>query len=344
MKTQLFGITQKNEEAHLYTLTAGNSEIVMTDYGAALVAWRFKGTDVILGYGDLKEYENRDGSFGAAVGRCANRIAGARFTLGGVEYDLDRNNGENTLHGGFDLYCKKLWKAEAGGNENSVRFTLFSPDGDQHFPGNLTLSITFTLTEDDELILDYEGTCDQDTVLNPTNHGYFNLSGHDTGNIEDHLLWLACETYTPTRPDAVPDGRIVPVKGTPFDFTEPHTIGERLHDDDEQLKIGNGYDHNLCIDHDRHPFKKVAEVRSPETGITLDVFTDLPGLQFYTANGVSENVPGKEGAVYGPQCGFCLETQYYPNAINEEAFVSPTLKAGDTFRSRTIYQLRQDRV
>ena len=340
MKTQIFGTTKNNEEVRLYTLTAGNSEAVMTDYGAALVAWRFKCTDVVLGYDDLAEYENRGGSFGATVGRCANRIAGAKFTIGGEEYNLYKNDGENTRHSGPPQYNKRLWKAEAGADGNSVTFTLFSPDGDQNFPGNLTLSVTYTLTDEDELILDYTGTCDKDTVLNPTNHSYFNLSGHNAGSIGDHSLRIGCETFTPARSDAIPDGRILPVKGTPFDFTEFRTIGERINDDDEQLKIGKGYDHNFCIDLKPHPVRKAAEARSPVTGISLEVFTDLPGLQFYSGNGIAENVPGKDGAVYGPRYGFCLETQFYPNAVNEEAFASPVLKAGDTFRSRTVYRLR----
>ena len=339
MKKQYFGTTKNNEEAHLYTLTAGSSEAVLTDYGAALVSWKFHGTDVVLGYDRLSDYETQGGSFGATVGRCANRIAGARFTLGGTEYILDKNNCENTLHSGLSRYANRVWKADAGENNNAVTFTLFSPDGDQHMPGNLTLSVTYTLTEDARLILDYTGTSDRDTILNPTNHSYFNLNGHDAGSIEDHELLIDCETFTPGLPDGVPDGRILPVAGTPFDFTEFRTIGERINADDEQIRIGSGYDHNYCIDGGRHPFKRVAAARSPKTGITLECFTDLPGLQFYTGNFIKENSPAKGGASYGPRGGFCLESQFYPNAINEDAFTPPILKAGETFRSQTVYRL-----
>lgn len=340
MNTQIFGTTKENEEAHLYTLKRGSSEAVLTDYGAALISWHFRRIDVVLGYDRLADYEDRGGYFGAVVGRCANRIANAEFTLNGVRYTLDKNNGENTLHGGSSRYNKRVWQAKPADDGASVCFTLISPDGDQGFPGNLTLSVTYTLTDDDQLILDYRARSDRDTVLNPTNHSYFNLGGQGSGSIEDHSLRLSCEAFTPARPDSVPDGRILSVKGTPFDFTKTRTIGERIDDDDEQLKNGKGYDHNYVIDKGFHPVALFAEARSPKTGITMEVFTDMPGVQFYTGNNISENTPGKDGAVYGPRSGFCLETQFYPNAINEKTFTPPVLAAGEDFRSRTVYRLR----
>ena len=349
MKKEFFGETKEHKKAYLYTISSGDSEFVFTDYGAALVSWKINGLDIVLGYDTLLEYENGSGSFGATVGRCANRIADGKFTLNGIEYPLDKNDGNNTLHSGNSRTNKRVWEAAMKEDERSVTFTLLSPDGDQGFPGTLTLSVIYTVTEDGSLCIDYVGTCDKDTVLNPTNHSYFNLNGHASGSIEDQILTLYADSYTPLKPGGIPDGTICPVKGTALDFTAARRIGENIDSDEPQIVLCGGYDHNYVLyngsDHTEtsdgilHPLKKAARAASAESGLTMEVFTDLPGIQLYTGNGIHADTPGKENALYQPRSGFCLETQFFPNAINEPSFISPVLKAGDTFRSRTVYRV-----
>lgn len=283
-------------------------------------------TDVCLGYDDPGAYRTLDGCLGATVGRCANRIGGARFTLNGREYRLSANEGENQIHGGLTGFHKKLWQVSHF-RDNSVTFSLDSPDGDEGFPGALHAEVTYTLAGG-ALSLDYRATSDRDTVVNFTNHSYFNLAGQDGGAVTDHMLTLRADRYTPAGPGNIPTGEIASVDGTLLDFRKGAVLGERL------PSLPDGYDHNLVLSGGDGP---AASLYCPRTGILLEMETTLEGVQLYTANFLSER-PGKAGALYGRHHAVCLETQHFPDAINHPNFPSPILRAGETAHSRTVYR------
>lgn len=283
--------------------------------------------DVVLGYDTPGEYRERDACFGAIVGRYANRISGARFTLGGRTFPLEANEGENTLHGGSRGYQNRLWDLEPRG-ERSVVCTLLSPDGDQGFPGNLRVTVTYTL-RDGALSIAYEAVSDADTVLNLTNHAYFNLAGE--GDVGDHVLTLAASRYTPAGPGNIPTGELLDVAGTAWDLRRPTPLGDRLAH--PALAASRGYDQNLVLDGS----SPAAVVFCPRTGIEMTMDTDREGVQLYTA-GWLDGRGGKGGRTYGPAAGLCLETQHFPDAVNKPAFPSPVLRAGETFRSETVYR------
>lgn len=335
-----FGILSDGRKAGLFRLANGKGlRAEVTDYGAALRGLMVpdkKGMirDVVLGYDDAAEYERGTESFGGTVGRVANRIGGGSFCLGGRSYRLTANNGPNTLHGGRDFYVHRLWEVLSEG-ESSVIFGLDSPDGDQGFPGNVHITVTYTLTEDDELQIEYRALSDADTPLNLTNHSYFNLAGHDSGSVLSQFAAVYADSITKTDKNSLPDGAFLTVEGTPMDFRQPKRLGQDIEKNYESLHIGNGYDHNYVLN--GQGYRKVAELFCQETGIRMAVSTDLPGLQLYTANYL-DHEPGKGGAVYHRRSAVCFETQFYPDAVNRADFPGGVIRAGEPFISRTGYR------
>jgi aldose 1-epimerase len=342
VKKSSFGKTPNGTEVDLYTLSNGRITAKVITYGAILTeldAPDKKGEtgDVVLGFDDLKSYVAGHPYFGATVGRVANRIAKGKFTLDGKEYKVAVNNGPNHLHGGLKGFDKVVWKAEAvqGKDGAGVRFTYHSPDGEEGYPGNLDVSVTYTLTGDDALHIDYEAKTDKATPINLTNHTYFNLAGAGKGDILGHELMLAADKYTPADETLIPTGKIEPVKGTPFDFTTAKLIGKDL----KELK-GNpvGYDVNFVLrGGDGKKPALGARVVEPKSGRVLEMSTTEPGVQFYTGNFLDGKQEGK-GGVYKQYYGFCLEAQHFPDSINQPAFPSVLLKPGQTYRQTTIYK------
>ncbi len=344
-KKELWGNMQGGREVYLYTLVNRNGvSASFTNLGAVWVNMNVPDrdgnvVDVVLGFDSADEYLINPPHFGAPIGRNANRIAGAKFTINGKEYKLEPNNGPNNLHSGPDLYQSRLWDSEAEENDlgTSVSFSLFSPDGDQGFPGNANITITYTLTPDNSLDISYHMICDADTVANFTNHSYFNLDGHDGKDTLKQRVWIDADTYTRADEGSIPTGEFTPVKGTPMDFTVMKPIEQDIHEDYEALVFGGGYDHNWVLNHPQGEVSLCAASESDKTGIRMEVYTDLPGIQFYTANFL-KNMTGKGGAVYEKRCCYCFETQYYPDSVNKPEFQSPVLKAGEEYKTTTIYK------
>lgn len=342
-----FGRTPKGVDAKLYTLANGNGmTIEVTDFGATLVGATVpdkNGTcaDVVLGYSDVTGYLTYGGYLGATIGRSGNRIGGASFEINGVTYQMDKNENGNNLHSGYQGYEKVLWNAETDEDALSVAFSHHSPDGDQGFPGNFDVTVTFTLTEDNRIKIEYRGKADKDTIANMTNHSYFNLDGHDSGSILSHKVWIDADGITAIDKEAIPTGEIMAVEKTAFDFRTPKTIGQDIEREEEQLKMGGGYDHNYAL-RAGEGVRKIAEVTAPVSGRKMTVYTDCVGVQFYTGNFIESSWIGKDGKAYGKRGGFCLETQYYPDAVHHDNFASPILKAGETYHTTTIYQFTNE--
>ncbi|HEU4433007.1 MAG TPA: aldose epimerase family protein [Pyrinomonadaceae bacterium] len=343
--------TQVVETTHgvpleLYTLrNQYGMEVKITNFGATVTSIMApdrngKMADVVLGFSNLEDYLKPHPSFGAAVGRFANRIAKGRFTLNGVEYKLAINNGENHLHGGIKGFDDVLWTGEKVNTlpGPGVRLTYLSKDGEEGYPGNLQVTITYTLTKRNELRIDYTATTDKDTVVNLTHHSYFNLAGEGNGDILNHRLKLNADRFTPTDAGSIPTGELRSVRGTPFDFLMPHAIGERINQDDEQLKFGNGYDHNFVINGRMGTLRQAAVASDPGSGRVMEVWTTEPGVQLYTGNFLDGSLIGKSGKPYQRRTGFCLETQHYPDSPNKPNFPTTVLKKGATFKSTTIYR------
>ena len=342
MKVKAFGKNKKGEAAALYIFENQNGmEMHVSDFGATLHSLIVPDKDgvkkdVVLGYDDPMGYEGPSGTFfGATVGRHANRIGKASFEYEGVTYQLDKNNGNNNLHSGYDFWSFRIWNVKET-TENSITFSLHSPDGDQGYPGAVDVDVKYTLTEDNQIVIDYLASTDKDTPLNMTNHSYFNLAGHESGNVREQILWIDADGFTRTDAELIPTGEIVSVEGTPMDFRTKKKIGLEIDNDYEALKLGNGYDHNWTL-YNQGEFKKVAELNSDETGICMEVYTDLPGVQIYTANFV-ENELGKDGVVYQKNQGICFETQYYPDSVNHENFPSCICKKGETYCTKTAFK------
>lgn len=336
-----FGTLKTGEEIYLYTLKNKNGiEAKLTNFGAGLVNLFVpdkdgKMEDVVLGYDNLEDYVSNPSFFGVTIGPNANRIGGAAFTLNGREYHLPVNDGPNNLHSDMnDGYQKRAWTTEEG--ENSVTFAIEGKDGEMGFPGNKKIKLTFTLTDNNELKLKYYATSDADTLINLTNHSYFNLAGHDSGSIEGHLLCLHASNYTPVLPGAIPTGEIAPVAGTPLDFTKKKCIGEEIGADYEQLKLVQGYDHNFVLDGADGTMHEVAEAQDPKSGRRMKVFTTLPGMQFYAGNCIAQQT-GKGGVHYGPRTGFCLETHFFPDNIHHPEFQQAVFGGDKVYESETIY-------
>ena len=340
-RVETFGSTAKKEEAVLYTLTNENGmSASITNYGAALVKLNVpdkegKLRDVVLGYDDVTGYEKGGGSFGAPVGRNANRIGGAVITIQDKTYELEKNDNGNNLHSGTNYYNKRIWNVGEK-TDSKIEFVLHSPDGDQGYPGTLDMHVTYELTEDNELRLIYDAVPDQDTIINMTNHSYFNLDGHDSGNVLKELVTLDADYFTRADAQSIPTGELVDVTGTPMDFRMPRALGEAIDADYEAVRLGKGYDHNWVLKNNGK-FDKVAQAVSEKSGIVMEVWTDLPGMQMYTANFL-DNEHGKNGAVYGIRDAVCFETQYFPDAVHHENFASPICKKGMPYHTVTSYK------
>lgn len=331
MKKEEFGRVSDNTVATLYTLENKNGmKVKVTDFGATLVSIEVKDknnvlTDVVLGYDSGAEYENSDTFFGANVCRNANRISDAKCGIEGVEYKLEANDGKNNLHSGKNCTAHKMWEKRGEENENSISFKILSRDMEQGFPGNMEIILTYTLLDDNTLKLSYKAKTDKTTVANFTNHSYYNLNGHSSGSIYNHVLKLNGKYFTPVKSkESIPTGEIRNVQGTPFDFTKGKNIGKDIHCQDEQLAFGSGYDHNFVIDKEGNELVKAATAYGDKSGIVMELYADTPGIQLYTANFV-ENESGKNGAIYQKREAFCLEPQYFPNHINERNFKSGIL-------------------
>ena len=332
-----FGSTRAGEEVRAYTITnAAGACAVLLDYGATVQSLLVPGrdgklTDVVLGYDSVAGYEDGGAFIGATIGRVGNRIGGACFSLGGKTYALAKNDGDNTLHGGKKGFDRHVWQAEIV-DALSVRFSRLSPDGEENFPGNLRVSVLFTLDDDCALRISYDAVSDADTLVNLTNHSYFDLSG--CGRAMEQTLWLNAERFLELGAGTLPDGVQLPVEGTPFDFRTPKPVGRDIDADDTQLRAGGGYDHNFCLGGGH-----AATLESAVTGIRMDTFTDLPGVQFYAGNCIAPQ-QGKGGVLYNVRTGFCLETQYFPNSANDPAFAHPIFDAGQKYKTTTIYRFR----
>ena len=327
----------------LITLT-NNAEldITLTRYGATLISITVpcrlgRREDVLLGFDSPASYETPNPYFGAIVGRYGNRIANGRFTLDGKTYQLATNDGSNHLHGGIRGFDKALW-AVLGRSSDSVEFEYVSADGEEGYPGKLTTRIRYTVTPAGELVIDYHAQTDQPTVLNLTNHAYFNLATGGDTSIEDHVLTLNADHYTPTDAASIPTGVIAPVAGTPFDFRSPALIGARIEADNEQLHFAHGYDHNYVLNKNGSELSLAATVLDPASGRSLEVRTTQPGIQFYSGNYLKGNIRGKRGITYQRRSGFCLETQHYPDSPNRPSFPSTVLRPGETYQQKTVYR------
>ena len=337
-----FGKTADGREVCTYKIENGTGAYVeLTDFGARIrrivvpdINGKFD--DVTLGYEDVEAYEKNNGYFGAVVGRCANRLRNAEFTLNGKTYKLAANNlGVNTLHGGTCGFDKKVWSSELG--DDYVRFTYVSPDMEEGFPGQLTAHVTYTFTRDNSLDILYEAECDKDTVVNLTNHAYFNLDGHKGEKASEQYLTLDADFYCPVNEYLQLTGEILSVKGTDYDFLKPRRIGLFADDSHPQIKIAGGYDQTFVLNKtERAEYCHCAKLYSAKSGRTMDVYTDQPGIQFYSGNNVSER-QGKDGAVYTKRQGICLETHSFPDAMANTHFPSPILRAGEKYSRRTTY-------
>ncbi len=341
---QSFGQTKDGTPAYLYTLrNADGAEAKITDYGGLVISLQVpdkhgKMGDVVLGYDNLDGYIKDTPYFGALIGRYGNRIAKGHFTLDGKEYTLAVNNGPNALHGGLKGFDKVVWAATIvkGPEGASLQLRYVSKDGEEGYPGTLTVTATYTLTEDNALRLDYTATTDKATVVNLTQHSYFNLRGH--GDILSHEVMMPAGKFTPVDSTLIPTGELKPVEGTPFDFRKPTAIGSRINQDDEQLKFGGGYDHNWVIDKPMGKLDLMAKVYDPESGRVLEVFSTEPGLQFYTGNFLDGKITGKGGWTYQFRNGFCMEPQHYPDSPNHPEFPTVVLRPGETYHNTIIYK------
>jgi aldose 1-epimerase len=335
-----YGTTGDGMPVDIYVLKSEKLEAVITNYGGIVVALKAPdrhGTmaDVVLGFDDLSGYLKNPPYLGALVGRYANRIAKGKFMLDGHEYTLGRNNGENTLHGGLKGFDKKVWEARMEGD--GVLFSYRSKDGEEGYPGNLAVSVRYTVVAN-ELRIEYWATTDRETVLNLTNHSYFNLAGQGNGDILKHKIEINADRYTPINRELIPTGELLPVAGTPFDFRTSHVIGERIDANNQQLKWAGGYDHNFVLKSCCGALGEAAKVYEPTSGRVLEVLTTQPGVQFYTGNSLDGTVTGKGGNVYKRRYGFCLETQHFPDSPNQPSFPPVTLKPGEKFESTTVYR------
>jgi len=337
--------THEGRPVNLYTLkNAHGVEIQAMNYGGIILSIRVpdrKGefADIVLGHDKLEGYVPNKPYLGAIVGRYANRIANGTFTVEGKTYTLPKNDGPNTLHGGTTrTFDKVVWDAEPLKGKNGVTFSYLSKDGEEGFPGNLKMKVTYTLTDNNELVIDYEATTDKATPINVSQHSYFNLKGEGNGDILDHEVMINADRFTPVDKNLIPTGELRPVKDTPMDFTTATKVGTRIDDNYEQLQLGHGYDHNFVINRKGPGMVLAARVSEPTTGRVLEVSTTQPGVQFYTGNFLDGSVTGKEGHVYKRRYGLCLETQHFPDSPNHPKFPSTILKPGETFHQKTVFK------
>jgi len=362
VRREPFGTTDRGEAVSVYTLrNAHGIEVRAINYGGIIVSLKVpdrngRVDDVVLGHDSLEQYERASPYFGAIIGRYGNRIARGRFTLEGRTYTLATNNGHNHLHGGVKGFDKVVWDVATFERPDSVGlvFRYTSPDGEEGYPGTLRATVTYTLTEGNELIFDYHATTDRATPVNLTQHSYFNLAGDGSGDILRHVVTLNADHFTPVDSTLIPTGEIRSVAGTPFDFRTPTPIGARIDQDDEQLRYGRGYDHNFVLNTggkggtggtrgEGAALTLAARVYEATTGRVMEIYTTEPGLQFYSGNFLDGTLRGKRGLAYGHRYGFAMETQHFPDTPNKPAFPSSTLRPGEEYRSRTIYKFAAQR-
>jgi aldose 1-epimerase len=344
IKKQTFGQAASGEPVELYTLTNSNGmEARIMTYGGTVVSLRVpdrhgKFADVVLGYETLEAYLKNSPYFGAIIGRYGNRIGKGRFSLGGKQFTLPKNDGENTLHGGLKGFDKVVWKAKEVKGKDGIGLSLsyVSKDGEEGFPGNLTVTIVYTLTNDNELKIEYTATTDKTTVVNLTHHSYFNLAGE--GGILNHELTIKADSFTPVDAGLIPTGELRSVKGTPMDFTQSAVIGARIDRQDEQLTLGRGYDHNWVLNNRTGRLALAARVYEPGSGRVMEVYTTEPGIQFYSGNFLDGSITGKGGQVYKQRYGLTLEAQHFPDSPNKPGFPSTVLRPGRRYNTTTIYK------
>ncbi len=351
----LFGTTPEGDSVEIFTMKNSNGlEVQAMTYGAIITSIKTYDKDgnlgdIVLGFDSLGGYTSPAylahlPYFGAIVGRYANRIAGGKFSIDGAEYQLPTNDGPNSLHGGTKGFDQRVWSGRSFQNDTSsgVVLSYTSPDGQEGYPGTLSVDVTYTLTNSNELVVDYHATTDKPTVVNLSQHSYWNLDDDGRTSILDHSMMIAADTFTPVDSTLIPTGEMRPVEGTPFDFRTPHTIGERINADNRQLKLAGGYDHNWVLnDTPLDPqtgLLLAAKVVGPKSGRTLEVLTDQPGIQFYSGNFLDGTITGKYGITYGHRAAFALETQHYPDSPNHPDFPSTVLRPGDTYQTRTIFR------
>lgn len=327
------------KKVELYTLDNSNGLCAkITNYGGIIKSLEFNGIDVVLGRDTLEEYFDNQGYFGALIGRNSNRIENSEFSLNGENYKLYANDGRNNLHGGKEGFDKKVWEAEVvDSSEPALVLKLKSPDGEEGFPGNADIKVVYTLTKENSLKIEYQAVCDEDTVMNLTNHSYFNLNGHNSGGtVDGHKMWLASEFYTPNSEECMPYGEILSSKGTAFDFTNEKTLGESFASSEKQIKMFGGIDHNFVLS--GSGFRKVAVLKGDKSGISMEVYTDRPGVQIYSGNVIEQKRVCKENSVYPIHGGICLETQAFPNSMKYSYYPNPVLKKGEIFKTVTEYK------
>lgn len=340
IKKEAFGISPAGQEVYLYTLANQNGvRVKITNFGAIVTSFVTPDKndelgDVVAGFNNLSGYIPNDPHFGGIVGRFANRIANGRFSLDGQDYTLETNDAPHHLHGGDKGFDRVVWQAEELPEQNALKLTYHSPDGEEGYPGNLTATVVYTLTADNALQIDYSATTDKATPVNLTNHSYFNLSAGQAQDVSGHIIQINAEKYTPVDETFIPTGELAPVKGTPMDLRKPQAIGERMH----QI-LGGGYDHNYVLNSAGEKMAKAAEVYEPISGRLLEVYTTQPGIQFYTGNFLDGSLTGKEGNRYTKHYAFCLETQHFPDSPNQPDFPSTILRPGETYQQRTIYRI-----
>lgn len=343
IKREPFGRMPDGQAVERFTLTNARGVVLQAiNYGGIITSLRVpdrngRFDDIVLGFDNLDGYLKDNPFFGAIIGRYGNRIGKGAFTLEGKTYKLATNNGVNHLHGGNKGFDKVLWTAEPVAGRNAIAFTRTSPDGEEGYPGNLRVRVTYTLTDANELIVDYSATTDKATPVNLTQHSYFNLAGQTSGDILGHQLMLNAERYTPVDDTLIPTGELAPVAGTPFDFRKSTAIGDRINQEDPQVTNGKGYDHNWVLNRKGDGRQLAARVVEPTTGRTLEITTTEPGIQFYSGNFLDGTLTGKAGAVYKHRTGFCLETQHYPDSPNQPTFPSTILKPGAEYQTSTVF-------
>jgi aldose 1-epimerase len=343
-----FGKTSDGQDVDIYTLTnRRGAEVKITNYGGIITSLKVPDRqgqvgDIVLGFDNLDAYLKDNPYFGAIIGRYANRIARGRFSLNGHQYTLAVNNGENHLHGGIKGFDKVVWTARSlkvpGGV--ALQLTYLSKDGEEGYPGNLSVKVIYTITNANELKIEYWATTDKDTVINLTSHSYFNLAGQGNGDILNHQLQINARRFTPTDAGSIPTGELRNVKGTPFDFTSAFRIGDRINDDDQQLQFGKGYDHNFVLNGRTGTLRQAAVVYESTSGRSMEIWTTEPGIQFYSGNFLDGTLTGKDGKVYQPRYGLCLETQHFPDSPNKPSFPTTVLRRGRHYHTITIYKFK----
>ena len=345
-----FGKTKDGTEVFLYTLkNKAGMQVQITNFGGVVYSLtapdRYgKFDDVVLGFEKFADYEKVGPYFGALIGRYGNRIGNAQFKLDGKNYNLPKNNGPNTLHGGDRGFDKRVWQVKSS-TPNSLALHYLSKDGEEGFPGNLNVDVIYSLTDNNELKIEYNATTDNDTVVNLTNHSYFNLRGQGNGDILGHRMTISADRFTPVDETLIPTGELKAVAGTPFDFTNATEIGARINAKDQQIRFGKGYDHNFVLRQQDSPgVRPVAKAMEPTTGRVLEVLTDQPGVQFYTGNFLDGTQIGKGGKAYQQRTGFCLETQHFPDSPNHANFPSTELKPGQKYHTVTVYRFTTDKA